>query len=468
MNIMNLSQVSKTADPKFQSLVNEYGGSVPRYTSYPTAPEWKHDYSQNIFEDAIKVSNEKGNDYSLYLHIPFCESQCYYCACNVVISKKPEISKDYVERLKEEIEYIGSKIDKKRKVVQMAWGGGTPTYLSPNQIRDIFDHIKEFFSLYKPEEQSESGHEYSIEIDPRVTSKEHLETLHELGFNRLSMGIQDFNPETQENINRIQSFEMVENIVSVARTAGFPSINFDLIYGLPFQTLSTFEETIELVKIIDPERIALFNYAHIPQFFPFQKKYIEESALPDQLTKCEIFDLAVQKFTEHGYEFIGIDHFAKPEDELSKAQHANKLYRNFQGYTTHDGCDLFGLGLTAISSIQGVYKQNMKKLSAYYDRLNPFSAEKFYKSTNDDIERREIIKEIMCHCKSTIDKNNYREELDSLRSFENNDLIRISESENEFSLEVTELGRFFIRNIAACFDYHLRQRSAHKVFSKSL
>ena len=282
------------------------------------------------------------------------------------------------------------------------------------------------------------------------------------------MGIQDFNPETQENINRIQSFEMVENIVSVAREIGFPSINFDLIYGLPFQTKNTFDKTIDLVKKIDPDRIALFNYAHIPQFFPFQKKYIEESALPEQLEKCEIFDLAVSKFTEHGYEFIGIDHFAKPDDELSKAQHRNKLYRNFQGYTTHDGCDLFGLGLTAISSIQGVYKQNMKKLSAYYNREQAFAAEKFYKSTNDDIERREIIKEIMCHCKTSILKDKYQEELDSLRSFENNDLIKISEAENQVIIEVTELGRFFIRNIAACFDYHLRQHNAHKVFSKSL
>lgn len=465
---MTPSQVSKTADPKFQNLVSEYGGSVPRYTSYPTAPEWKHDYSQNIFEDAIKISNRKGRDYSLYLHIPFCESQCYYCACNVVISKKPEISNDYIERLKEEIEYIGSKIDRERRVVQMAWGGGTPTYLRADQIRDIYEHIKEFFTLYEPKEQAKSGHEYSIEIDPRVTSTEHLEALYDLGFNRLSMGIQDFNPETQENINRIQSFEMVENLVAVARELGFPSVNFDLIYGLPYQTLSSFEKTIELVKIIDPERIALFNYAHIPQFFPFQKKYIEESTLPEQLTKCKIFDLAVQKFTEQGYDFIGIDHFAKPEDELSKAQNANKLYRNFQGYTTHDGCDLFGLGLTAISSIQGVYKQNMKKLSAYYDRENPFAAEKFYKSTDDDIERREIIKEIMCHCKSIINKDKYREELEDLRSFEDNYLIKIDETENEFKLEVTELGRFFIRNIAACFDYHLKQKSAHKVFSKSL
>ena len=343
-----MNQVSRTASTQFQSLIKDYGGSVPRYTSYPTAPEWKHEYSQQDFEHAIKISNESGSDYSLYLHIPFCESQCYYCACNVVISPRHEISNDYVTRLKEEIEYIGSQISPDRKVIQMAWGGGTPTYLTPEQITEIYEHIQKHFKLYDPSEQDSSGYEYSIEIDPRVTSTKQLQVLKQLGFNRLSMGIQDFNPETQESINRLQSFEMVENIVSVARETGFSRINFDLIYGLPHQNLRSFAKTIELVKQIDPERIALFNYAHIPQFFPFQKKYIPEDALPDQLEKCEIFDLAVDEFTKHGYEFIGIDHFAKKNDELSEAQRINKLYRNFQGYTTHDGCDLFGLGLTAI------------------------------------------------------------------------------------------------------------------------
>ena len=460
-------QVSRTSSPEFQELIKNYGVSVPRYTSYPTAPEWKHDYKPELFFEAIEKSNQSQKDYSLYLHIPFCESQCYYCACNVIISKKKEISQDYINYLKQEIKFYGSKIDKSRHVVQMAWGGGTPTYLSPEQITEIYEHIKKYFNLYEISEEKESGHEYSIEIDPRVTSNEHLETLHKLGFNRLSMGIQDFNEETQEAINRKQSFESVSELVKQARLVGFKSINFDLIYGLPHQDINSFNETIEMVKKIAPERIALFNYAHIPEFFQFQKKYIDELSLPSQSKKCEIFDEAVQQFTAAGYEFIGIDHFAKPEDELSKAQRQNKLYRNFQGYTTHDGCDLFGLGVTAISSVQGTYKQNPKKLASYYSPAAT-NADKFYISTESDNERREIIKEIMCHCESIINKLKYSQELEELRNFESNNLVIISEKENEFHLKVTELGRFFIRNISSCFDYHLKQRSAHKIFSKSL
>jgi oxygen-independent coproporphyrinogen-3 oxidase len=465
------------ADTNLKELLRKYGGAVPRYTSYPTAPEWKTPYTRTAFETAIEASNIENNNYSLYLHLPFCESQCYYCACNIIISKKHEISKSYIKRIKEEIEYIGEKISPNRKVIQMAWGGGTPTFLHPDELEEIYEHLAKYFNLLDKADEPFFNHEYSIEIDPRVTSTEHLKTLSRLGFNRLSMGVQDFNEKTQEAINRIQTHESVENILKIARDNNFSSVNFDLIYGLPHQNLETFKKTIEQVIKLSPERIALFNYAHIPDFFPFQKKYIEEETLPDQKTKLEIFEFAMRSFIAEGYEFIGLDHFARPEDELSKAHKNRKLYRNFQGYTTHDGCDLFGIGLTAISSVQGTYKQNKKKLSEYYNDEEPFAAEKFFISDMQDIERKGIIKEIMCHFYTELDYEKYKEEYYLLESFTQDGLIELNhvipnenrlDGNKKFSITVTELGRLFVRNIASVFDYYLKQKNAHKLFSKSL
>ncbi len=472
---------------KLQRLIEKYGVSVPRYTSYPTAPEWKHDYSKEAFEQAIERSNKTGQDYSLYLHIPFCESQCYYCACNVVISPEHGIEEQYLTQLKNELRYYGEHIDPARRVSQMAWGGGTPTFLTPDQIHDLYGHIRKYFSLYSSKQDSMSElakagnnllddntifseHEYSIEIDPRVTSVEHLQALYECGFNRLSMGIQDFNPKTQETINRHQSFELVETIVSEARKIGFTSINFDLIYGLPYQTVDTFVDTINKVKQINPERIALFNYAHIPSVFAFQKKYIDEATMPNAETKLNIFNEAVEELTQFGYEFIGIDHFAKPNDGLAIAQRNKTLYRNFQGYTTHAGCDLFGMGITSISDVQGVYKQSPKKLNKYYETI--FAADKFMICSDDDRERREIIKQIMCNNFAVINQTRYAHEIEQMQEFVKDDLLNWSyvdlTNPDLITLEVTELGRYFVRNIASVFDTYIRSEKGHQVFSKSL
>ena len=484
---------------KLQELIEKYGISVPRYTSYPTAPEWKHEYSQEVFEQAISKSNQTKQDYSLYLHIPFCESQCYYCACNVIISPEHGIEDKYITRLKNELSYYGGQIDPARKVSQMAWGGGTPTFLSPDQIRDLYSHIQKYFNLHTratkslkelaqagqrilqarevdcfvadaPRNDGEHEHEYSIEIDPRVTSVEHLQALYECGFNRLSMGIQDFNSQTQEAINRHQSFDLVFKIVEEARKIGFTSINFDLIYGLPFQTLDTFKDTIHKVKQINPERIALFNYAHIPSLFPFQQKYINEATMPSATEKLDIFARAVQEFIDFGYEFIGIDHFAKPNDALAVAQRNKTLYRNFQGYTTHAGCDLFGFGIASISDVNGVYKQNPKKLNNYYE--DTFSADKFKTCSVDDIERREIIKQLMCNNFAIIDLNKYAYEFERLQEFFVDNLLAWTYHDltkpEEVLLEVTDLGRYFTRNIASVFDTYIRAEAAHKLFSQSL
>jgi len=452
---------------KLNSLIAKYGISVPRYTSYPTAPEWKHNFSQTTYEEAIIASNKTAKDYSFYLHIPFCESQCYFCGCNVVISPNHGIEKKYLEALKQELSHYGQSIHPERQIVQMAWGGGTPTYLSPEQILDLVDHISKNYNLLDTNKLLKEK-EYSVEVDPRVTSKEHLEALWQAGFNRLSLGVQDFNPQTQEAINRIQPFSSVAKLFDEARAIGFKSINFDLIYGLPYQTLETFLETIKQVKELNPDRIAFFNYAHLPSMFPFQKKYIDDASLPSQEEKLKIFDTAVESFTEFGYQFIGLDHFAKPNDSLAIALQQRSLYRNFQGYTTYAGCDLFGFGVSAISDVQGVYKQNAKTINDYYQDFK--SADKFFICNQDDIERREIIKQIMCNGFVELDSEAYAYELTCLEGFVQDQLLEIKSStaKNKVTIEVLDLGKFFLRNIAAIFDNYLQREQGFKAFSKAL
>lgn len=453
---------------KINKLIDKYGTAVPRYTSYPTAPEWKDEFSQEKFETAIAKSNETGKDFSLYLHIPFCESQCYFCGCNVVISPKHGIEDEYLKHLYNEIEYYGKLFDKERHVAQMAWGGGTPTFLTPSQIYKLYSVINDNFSLYDSKDTLQKNHEYAIEIDPRVTSTDHLKALYDCGFNRLSMGIQDFNNTTQIAINRVQSKEEVQKLTEAAREIGFNSINYDLIYGLPFQTMQSFSETVEIMKELEPDRIALFNYAHLPSMIPHQKKYIDDASLPDRKTKLEIFDHAVEEFCNQGYEFIGIDHFAKKTDTLVEAQKNRTLYRNFQGYTTFAGCDMISFGITGISDIQGVYKQNLKKVNDYYESFKQAAKTKY--SNQDDIERREIIKELMCNNFVSIDKNIYAREIAMLDSFAQDGILTISQSAQvkKIDIEITELGRFFSRNIASLFDNYLHKESAFKAFSQAL
>ena len=449
---------------KINKLVEKYGSAVPRYTSYPTAPEWKDEFSQAGFEDAIAKSNQTNENFSLYLHIPFCESQCYFCGCNVVISPNHGIENDYLNHLYREIEYYGKLFDKERKVAQMAWGGGTPTYLTPSQIHKLYKVLDDNFSLYK---NRDDNYEYAIEIDPRVTSVDHLKALYDCGFNRLSMGIQDFNHTTQIAINRVQSKEEVEKLTQAARDIGFNSINYDLIYGLPFQSMTSFKETIDIINELEPDRIALFNYAHLPSMIPHQKKYILDESLPKATAKLEIFDHAVEKFTEHGYEFIGIDHFAKKSDSLVKALENKSLYRNFQGYTTFAGCDMISFGITAISDIQGVYKQNPKKMNDYYEDFKQAQKAKF--SNADDIERRNIIREIMCNNFVRLDKNLYAAEINAMQDFSSDGLASINELEgSSVEVELTELGRFFSRNLASLFDNYLKQKTGFKEFSQAL
>jgi oxygen-independent coproporphyrinogen-3 oxidase len=454
-------------------LLAKYDKVGPRYTSYPTAPEWSSEFASQSWQQAIERSNQEQKDVSLYFHIPFCRSACYYCACNIVISPKSLMSEPYLAALKQEIVSVASLIDKKRKVKQLHFGGGTPTFLTAPQLKDLFETIKENFNLDYSEDS-----EYSIEIDPRVTSFEQLKLLRELGFNRVSLGVQDFDPVVQEAVNRIQSFEMIDEMLKYCRELGFESINFDLIYGLPFQTLESFKQTIQKVILLSPDRIALFNYAHLPSLRPFQKANIKEADLPSRDTKLLIFSEAMKQFSAAGYEFIGMDHFAKSNDELCKARRERTLHRNFQGYTTKAGCDLIGLGMTSISSINNTYSQNEKKLNRYVDFFKASDAkfaplEKGFELSQEDLLRREVISRILCHgvlVFAEIDemfslsfKEHFAKELIELAELEKDGLLRLSDSR----LEVTSLGRIFLRNIGMVFDEYL-QKNRNRLFSRTV
>ncbi len=451
-------------------LLEKYSVSVPRYTSYPPAPEWSEDFKAEDFLCANDLANKNKTPVSLYFHLPFCESQCYFCACNVVISKKTSIVGPYLEQIKKEISSLGNLINKDRYVEQIHFGGGTPTYFNPDELKELFSTIRENFNISK-------SCEIGVEVDPRVTTFAHLETLSELGFNRLSMGIQDFDLKVQETINRIQPFEETKKIFEYSKALDFKSINVDLIYGLPFQTKESFQRTIDLIFKLDPDRIALFHYAHLPQLLNHQDKYIPENTLPSSFEKIEIFQCAVKTLTDNDYVFIGLDHFAKASDELAQAKKNKTLHRNFQGYTTKSGCDLYGLGITAISNVQNTFSQNIKKLNPYYETidLNKMPLFRGFILNKDDLLRREIIMKILCHgivIKSGIEEKHninfdkyFSYELDRLAELESDGLI----CKDDMKIEVTPLGQFFLRNIACVFDYYLQRKDGkQKVYSKSI
>ena len=327
---------------------------------------------------------------SLYMHIPFCESLCLFCACNVIIQKDKRVSPPYLEILKRELERVSRSVSRERPVVQFHWGGGTPTYLTPPQIEDLFGFTRDHFT-FAPDA------EIGIEVDPRVTSREHLETLRKLGFNRLSMGIQDFHPLVQKTIHRIQPFELTHDLIQSARDLGFDSVNVDLIYGLPYQTAETFAHTVDQILELTPDRVALFSYAHVPWLKKQQGSF--EGHLPEGMQKFEIFRTGLLKFLEAGYLYIGMDHFAKPGDELAVSQQNRTLHRNFQGYTTKAGADLYGMGITAISGIQNAYAQNQRDIPNWEKAVNErgIATMRGYHLSDDDRLRRAVISRLLCH-----------------------------------------------------------------------
>ena len=450
-------------------MLEKYNRPGPRYTSYPTAPVWKDDFGPEDLEKYYATAESAQTPLSLYMHLPFCESLCLFCACNVSIQKDKRVTIPYLAALKKEIDHVAGKVSKKRSVIQFHWGGGTPTYLSPAQMEDLFTHTRERFS-FAPDA------EIGIEVDPRVTNREHLETLRRLGFNRLSMGIQDFQPQVQQTIHRVQPYEMTRDLIAAGRDLGFESLNVDLIYGLPYQTAETFADTIEQVLTLIPDRVAMFSYAHVPWLKKQQGSF--QAHLPEGKEKFRIFRSGLEKFLGAGYQYIGMDHFARPGDELAVAQRNRTLHRNFQGYTTKAGADLYGMGVSAISSIGSAYAQNRREVPVYQEEASSRGLATFrgYRLSQDDVLRRAVIGRLLCH--TVIPKNEierefsisfdeyFATELERLEELRAEGLVDLAHGE----IRVLPLGRIFIRNVAMVFDRYLHEQQMDKkpLFSKTL
>jgi oxygen-independent coproporphyrinogen-3 oxidase len=451
-------------------LIKKYDKPGPRYTSYPTAPQFNNSFTaEKYLDEVIRTNNQKNPpNLSLYFHIPFCDTLCYFCGCNMIITRNRDRIKEYVNYVKNEIDLLRSYLIDGRQVVQLHWGGGTPTHLNPDEINDLKMYINNNFAFSGEAEQG-------CEIDPRGLTKEHLEALSNSGFNRISMGVQDFDENVQKAVNRVQPEGMTRQVVDWLRELKFQSINLDLIYGLPFQTVESFSKTVNAIIDISPDRIAVFNYAHVP----WMKKHmalINPEDLPVPEEKLQILKMTIEKLTGAGYLYIGMDHFAKPNDELAVALRDKKLYRNFQGYSTHANADLFGFGITSISQIGKCYAQNTKKEIEYFNKLNENSLpiERGYYLSDDDILRRYVITKIMCDFEldfSDIEKK-YNIEfekyfstgLDSLKEFIEDNLVQIRDRK----IIVTEMGRLLIRNIAICFDWYIEQNVDKAKYSRTV
>ncbi len=441
-----------------RELIKKYDRPGPRYTSYPPATEFTEEVGQDHYRERLVNSNERKTPLSLYFHIPFCESGCYYCGCNIIISHRKGIERPYLEKVYKEMDMTSSLLDKDRKVEQLHWGGGTPNYLEPDEIEEFMGEIKKRFAF------SEDA-EVSIEIDPRYATEDQLRTIKEVGFNRVSMGLQDLDEKVQRAINRVQPYDLMKDSMKKLRDLGFESINLDLIYGLPYQTKDSFERTVDKVIDLSPDRIAVYSFAYVPWVKPIQK-YIDPDTLPSAEEKLSILEMVIEKFQDAGYIYIGMDHFARPEDELAVAQREGKLWRNFQGYTTRKGVELIGFGATSIGMLYDSYFQNYKTLRDYNlavdeDRLPILRG---YILNDDDFIRREVIMDIMCNLGVSFSKiedmfgvrfeDYFERELEDLRSLEEDGLIEVKDGR----ISILPVGRLLIRNVAMVFDTHLRNK----------
>jgi oxygen-independent coproporphyrinogen-3 oxidase len=434
-------------------LVKKYNVAGPRYTSYPPATKFIDAISWEQLSEKISDNNLAPRDLSVYFHIPFCETLCWFCGCTTVITLNHDKGKDYIDYLGREVARMTSLLNKNRKTVQLHFGGGSPTFLRPDEIRRLGEIIYKHFTF-------SSDIEASVEVDPRRLTREHMVALREIGFNRASMGVQDFNPKVQEAIHRIQPREMTQQAMDWMRELGFGSINLDLIYGLPFQTPETFNETLDTVLEMKPDRLAVFSYAHVPWIKPSQK-ILEAKILPTPESKLEVLKLVIERLTAADqYVYIGMDHFAKPDDELAIAQRGKKLQRNFQGYSTRAGSDIYAFGMSSISQIPDAYWQNEKELPKWQSAVDAEKVplQRAYFLTDEDKIRRETIMRTMCDlsldyaamsAKLGINfERHFEKELAALAPFEADGLVK----RNSTGLEITDNGRLFIRNIAMCFD----------------
>lgn len=448
------------------ALISRYDKAGPRYTSYPTALELHEGFTRQDYRNHIVQSNAAGGPLSLYFHIPFCDTVCFYCACNKIVTKNRQHAEPYVHYLLQEIALVGPLFDAARPVKQLHWGGGTPTFLNNTQMRQLMNATRQHFALLN----DDTG-EYSIEVDPRETQTDTIKQLRDLGFNRISLGVQDFDPTVQKAVNRIQSEAQTFNVLDSARAEGFRSTNVDLIYGLPLQTVASFSATLEKVIAARPDRFSIFNYAHLPTRFKTQRQ-INEADLPSPEVKLAILQMAGQRLLDAGYVYIGMDHFALPDDELAIAQREGKLYRNFQGYSTHSDCDLIGFGVTSIGRVGDAYIQNVKELNDY-ERLLSQGQLPVYKGVelnDDDKLRREVIRQLICHFELTfadiekafaIDFADYfAAELKALIPMQTDGLLKL----NDQGVAVLPPGRLLIRNVCMVFDRYLAQKQQQ--FSK--
>lgn len=446
-----------------QALIEKYNYSGPRYTSYPTALEFNESFNEQDFITAAIRYHDR--PLSLYIHIPFCHKLCYFCGCNKLITRQTHKVTQYLDALDVEIE-SRAPLFKNRTVSQMHWGGGTPTFLTDEEIARLMASLKQHFHFA-------DDAELSIEIDPREITPDTIDHLANLGFNRLSMGIQDFNHEIQNLINREQDENLIRQLIKQARKNHFASISLDLIYGLPKQTVASFTETLNKVIDISPDRLSVFNYAHLPSRFAAQRK-IKDHDLPNASEKLQILQTSIEKLTQSGYQFIGMDHFAKPSDELAIAQQQNKLHRNFQGYTTQGEADLLGLGVSAISMLGDSYAQNQKDLKIYQNQIAT-KGNGLWKGFNlslDDKIRRDVIKQLICHFyldKTTIEQqyhivfdDYFAQDLALLKPLESDGLVTI----RQHVIKVQPKGHLLIRNICMCFDTYMRRMARQQQFSR--
>ena len=440
-------------------LIRRYDTAGPRYTSYPTANKFTEEFSAQDYIQQIELSNRVKGPLSLYFHIPFCDTVCFYCGCNKIVTKNRQRAQPYLDRLYREMQLQAQYYDTSRSVDQLHWGGGTPTFINHAQMRELMQKTREHFNL-----RADDQGEYSIEIDPREANAESIGLLRELGFNRISLGVQDFNPTVQKAVNRIQSIAETEEVIVAARQQSFHSVSVDLIYGLPLQTVESFHETLNTVIDLSPDRLSVFNYAHLPELFKTQRQ-INAADIPEPLTKLAILQDCIETLTRAGYVYIGMDHFAKPNDELARAQSNHTLYRNFQGYSTHAECDLIGLGVTSIGKVHDCYSQNERAMDAYTAQIDngQLPVMRGIVLDEDDKLRRDVITQLICHFDLSIEKIEHQYNISftdyfanaypGLESMQKDGLL----SFNDKSITVSARGSLLIRNICMLFDKYLAQ-----------
>ena len=449
-------------------LIRSHDVSGPRYTSYPTADRFVEAFGETELRQWLAKRNIGGisQPLSAYVHLPFCDTVCYYCACNKVVTRDHSRSAKYIKYLEKELALVAPLLGKDRKLCQLHWGGGTPTFLQRGEMRALMDALDTTF-------ERESDAEVSLEVDPRRVEAGTMEFLAGLGFNRVSIGVQDFDAAVQQAVHRIQSEEVTRRVIEEARGSGFRSVNLDLIYGLPKQTLDSFNRTLDKVLALAPERIALYSYAHLPKVFKPQRR-IAEADLPSPEAKLQIMTLAIGRLTREGYLYIGMDHFARPDDDLAVAQRQGRLQRNFQGYSTRPESDMIGLGVSAIGRIGPSYYQNAKRLDDYYAALDAgrLPVVRGIELTSDDLVRRAVIQALACHFRVSLEsielaylvdfRTYFSDELSDLRRLAVEGLVELAPD----WIVVTPKGRLLVRRICMVFDRYLREREARASYSK--